>query len=205
MTKTKLFNEANRTRGFTPPKKALDEVGGATNNCRWCFRTTNKQYRAAGFTLIELLIVIAIIAALAALAFVALNPLARFQDSRNAQRWADVNALMSAIKLDQVDNGGTYLSDISSLTADLYYQIGGGENCNDTCSPLTLPSACVDLSGLVNEYYMSSVPIDPNASGANADETRYYICRHAGGAITVGSCSEELGSNSSAPDISVTR
>ncbi|MCD4761647.1 type II secretion system GspH family protein, partial [bacterium] len=79
-----------------------------------------------GFTLIELLIVIGVIAILAALAFVALNPLARFQDARNAERWSDVNAILGAIKLDQVDNGGTYNDVIVALTSDLYYQIGAG-------------------------------------------------------------------------------
>ena len=160
-----------------------------------------------GFTLIELLIVVAVIAILAAIAFVALNPLARFQDARNARRWADVNMILAAIKLDQIDNGGSYLSEISSLTADVYYQIGAGESCADTCSnpTVTLQSACADLSSLVNEYYLPGVPIDSNASGASADETRYYISRHSGGAITIGSCSEEIGSNSSIPNISVKR
>ena len=37
-----------------------------------------------GFTLIELLIVIAIIAVLAGAVFVALDPLTRFRDARNA-------------------------------------------------------------------------------------------------------------------------
>ena len=163
--------------------------------------------RKTGFTLIELLIVIAVIAVLAAFAFVALNPLARFQDSRNARRWADVNMILEAIKLDQVDNGGTYLSAITSLTADYNYQIGTGSSCSDTCSnpTVTLQPLCVDLGGLVSEYYTPSVPIDPNASGASAVETRYYITRHTGGAITVGACSEELGSNSSIPNISAKR
>ena len=59
-----------------------------------------------GFTLIELLIVIAIIAILAAVVFVSLDPLTRFQDARDARRWTDVDAVLSAMKLDQVDQGG---------------------------------------------------------------------------------------------------
>ena len=157
--------------------------------------------------MIELLIVIGVIAVLASLAFVALNPLARFQDSRNAQRWTDVNAVLSAIKLHQVDNDGTYLSDITDLTADLYYQIGAGSSCNDTCSSPTvvLQSSCLDLSGLTDDGYLTSVPIDPNATGATEDETRYYIVKHSSGSITVGSCSEEKGSNSTTQAISVSR
>ena len=44
-----------------------------------------------GFTLIELLVVIAIIATLAVLVYVALDPVRRFQESRNSRRWTDVN------------------------------------------------------------------------------------------------------------------
>lgn len=165
--------------------------------------------KGAGFTLIELLIVIAIIAALSALAFVALNPVARFQDSRNAQRWGDVNMIMAAIKLHQVDNGGIYLDAIDDLTADLYYQIGTGDACadGDVClnAAVTLQTACVDLSGLVDGAYMPSVPIDPNATGASADETRYYLVKDSYGRIIVGACSEEIGSADAVQVIEITR
>jgi len=167
-----------------------------------------KSYKIKGFTLIELLIVVAVIAILAAIAFVALNPLARFQDSRNAKRWSDVNMIISAIKLYQVDHDGQHISTIDSQTADLYYQIGAsGSGCNDTCSDsaVTLQTACVDLEELVDEAYLPSVPIDPNASGASSDETRYYIVKDSYGRIFVGSCGVELGSNSSVPQIEVIR
>ena len=163
--------------------------------------------RSRGFTLIELLIVIAVIAILAALAFVALNPLARFQDSRNAQRWADVNALISAVKLHQVDNGGAYLSEINSLTADLYFQIGTGDQCASTCSNPTviLQEECLDLEELTDNSYLASIPVDPNDTGASDDATRYYLMKVSNGLITVGSCSEEKGSAQAAPAISITR
>ncbi len=61
-----------------------------------------------GFTLIELLIVIAIIAVLAAVVFVALNPLQRFKETRNVQRWSDVDAIAGAIRLYQ--NAGSYIN-----------------------------------------------------------------------------------------------
>jgi len=160
-----------------------------------------------GFTLIEILIVVAIIAVLAALAFVALNPLERFQDAHNAQRWTDVNAVMGAIKLHQLDNNGSYLSDISDLTAGLYYQIGTGDACNDTCSNPTvvLQTDCLDLDGLVDAGYLPSVPIDPSDTNAGADETRYYFTKASTGIITVGACSETLGSDSAIEAISVSR
>lgn len=166
-----------------------------------------EKTKKSAFTLVELLIVIGVLAILASIVFVALNPLGRFQNARNARRWSDVTAILSAIKLHQVDNGGTYLTDIGNLSADSYYQIGAGSSCADTCSNPTviLQSDCIDLSDLVDEGYLPSLPIDPNDSGASEDETRYYMVRLSTGAITVGSCSEELGTNSSIPNISITR
>jgi prepilin-type N-terminal cleavage/methylation domain-containing protein len=163
----------------------------------------NKKFK--GFTLIELLIVIGVIAILAALAFVALNPLARFQDSRNAQRWTDINAILSAIKLDQVDNGGTYMTAIADLTDDTYYQIGTGESTQDTCQypDVDLDASCVNLSGLVTDGYLASVPYDP--SSGSAAETDYYVMVSSTGALTVGACTEEQGSGSTPPEIEVSR
>jgi prepilin-type N-terminal cleavage/methylation domain-containing protein len=160
-----------------------------------------------GFTLIELLIVIGVIAILAALAFVALNPLGRFADSRNAQRWTDVNAILAAIKLQQVDNGGIYMDDVNNLTADLYYQIGAGENCNDTCAnpPVVLQTACLDLSTLIDGGYLASIPFDPSDPNASEDEVRYYVMKGSNGTLTVGACSEEQGSNGASPEITVSR
>lgn len=160
-----------------------------------------------GFTLIELLIVISVLAILATVVFVALNPLARFENARNSRRWTDVNAVLSAIKLDQVDNGGSYMADITDLTEDLNYQIGAGSACNDTClnPTVTLQTDCVDLSELMDQGYLPSIPIDPFDTGASEDESRYYLRVNSNGSITVGSCSEEMGTNTSLPDISVTR
>lgn len=164
-----------------------------------------KNFRA--FTLVELLIVIAILAILASIVMVALNPLARFQDSRNAKRWSDVNLILSAVKLSQIDNGGIYPDPINNLTNGLYYQIGSGSDCDDTCSnpTLILQGECLELDDLVDGGYMSAVPVDPGDSSASEDKTRYYLVKLSNGSVTVGSCSEEQGSNSSAPYIYVSR
>jgi prepilin-type N-terminal cleavage/methylation domain-containing protein len=163
---------------------------------------------SSGFTLIELLIVISIIAILAGGVFVALNPLARFEDSRNARRWADSNAVLSAIKLDQVDHGGAYLDSIDDLTANLYYQIGeAASGCNETCSSpsVTLSAGCVDLLDLIDRGYIADIPVDPNASGRSSQKTGYYVYKYDSGQISVGSCHEEKGTNAAAPTIEVSR
>ena len=177
------------------------------------FKIKNYKKRT-GFTLIELLIVIAVLAILATVAFVALNPLARFQDARNSIRWTDVNAIISAIKLHQVDNQGAYYDDINDLVADTAYMIGGGDDptVSYTClnPTVALASECIDLSYYAEEEdtgYLPSVPIDPNSgsNGTDAEYTGYYLIRKSIGTITIGSCYEEQGSNSSVPNISVTR
>lgn len=143
-----------------------------------------------GFTLIELLIVIAIIAILAGVVFVALDPLQRFADARDATRWSDVTAVLDAAKVDQVDNGGAYLTEIGNLTDDLYYQIGTCSTGGDAdCGAQTTQSVCADLTGLVTEGYLAAIPVDPN-TGTDA-LTDYYIQRAANGTLTVGACDPE--------------
>ena len=162
-----------------------------------------------GFTLIELLIVIAVMAILTTVVFVALNPLARFQDSRNSKRSSDVEAIIGAIKINQVDNGGYYLQAIEDAGADLAYQIGTGSSCDEPClyPAVALEADCVDLAELVTKGTLPKYPFDPQATGASAEHSKYYLIKNSNGSITVGSCAEEKGSTSGATpaEISVTR
>lgn len=165
----------------------------------------------AGFTLIELLIVIAIIAILAGVVFVSLDPGQRFQDARDASRWTDVTAILSAIKVDQVDNRGAYLAEISGATAGTNYIIGtNASGCNYTAETatdvpgckVTTNSACKNLAdtgadGLVKEGYLGKMPVNVTGQGPSAGnswddaKTGYYFRRNANGSISVGSCDTE--------------
>ena len=143
-----------------------------------------------GFTLIELLIVIAVIAILAAAVFVALDPLKRFEEARDSARWSDVNNIISAVKTDQVDNGGSYISAVAGLTAGSFYTIGtDATGCNTGCTAKTTQVACVDLTGLVTEGYLGAVPQD--TLGGTAAKTDYYLARNTSGTVEVGSCDPE--------------
>ncbi|MCK5591228.1 MAG: prepilin-type N-terminal cleavage/methylation domain-containing protein [Candidatus Pacebacteria bacterium] len=147
-----------------------------------------------GFTLIELLIVIAIIAIIAAVVFVALDPLTRFQDSRDSSRWTDASAILNAIKVDQVDNGGAYLAAITALTAGTSYMVGDGTSGCDAspCDVTVGANNCVDLTDLVTEGYLGSVPISPNGGGTwSASTTGYTLTSDATGIITVQACESE--------------
>ena len=149
-----------------------------------------------GFTLIELLIVIAIIAILAAVVFVALDPLTRFQDARDASRWSDATSILSAIKVDQVDNGGSYISAVDDAIAGTEYMISNAtttSGCNLTCdAAIAAAGDCINLSGLVSEGYIGSVPVSPNGLGTWTPEfSGYYLIKSATGIITIGACESE--------------
>lgn len=148
--------------------------------------------RRKGFTLIELLIVIAIIAILAVVVFVALDPLTRFEKARDAQRWSDVEAILSAVKLDQVDNGGSYLAAIGTgITAGEYHTIGtnGATGCNTGCTAQTTQADCVDLTALATDGYIASIPMDPSTGTALL--TDYYLMKTTTGSLMVGACDPE--------------
>ena len=152
-----------------------------------------------GFTLIELLIVIAIIAILAAVVFVALDPLSRFRQARDATRWSDTTAVLNAIKVNQVDNGGSFLAAVAGLTNASNYTIGTCTTGGDTgCTAVTTQAACADLTGLVTAGYLGAIPKDP--STGTAAKTDYYITKTSTGLITIGACDPE-----SAAAISVSR
>ncbi len=151
-----------------------------------------------GFTLIELLIVIAIIAILAAVVFVALDPLTRFRDARDSSRWSDVSGLISAIKIDQVDNGGSYIAAITDMSNSEVYMIGScGSGATvagitDYCDTDPTQVACVDLSGLATEGYIASIPLSPNGGGTwTTSTTGYTIEKRGNGILFVRACESE--------------
>lgn len=173
----------------------------------------------SGFTLIELLIVIAVLSILTTVVFVALNPLARFQDSRNSRRYSDADAILGAIKLYQVDNGGAYLSSIASK--GFTNGVGNAQNflistkdsvdlTGLSCENASGITDVVNLSELVTKGYLPNLPFDPNNSqvveaDGDVDKSMYYLRVESNSAITVGACSSEIGSGTELKPISVVR
>jgi type IV pilus assembly protein PilA len=144
-----------------------------------------------------LLLVIAIIAILAGVVFVALDPATRLKDTRDSVRQSDIGEIISAVKLNQVDNGGAYLAPIESLVAGSVYMIGtsvtGCDDQNANCdTAVSADTACVTLATLVSDGYLGEVPISPLGAGIwSAGITGYTMTKNASGTITVRSCESE--------------
>ena len=155
-----------------------------------------------GFTLIELLIVIAIIAIIAAVVFVALDPLTRFRDARDAHRWSDIAAVLDGIKVDQVDNGGAYMTAMDNACgaeAGEVFMVTDGvvaTGCADSDANCDVNVAegdnCVNLATLVTEGYIGAVPISPDGAGTwTASSTGYTLQCDTTGIVTVRACESE--------------
>lgn len=127
-----------------------------------------------GFTLIELLIVIAIVAILAAVVLIAVNPARQMAQTRNAERSAEVNALLSAISQYQVDN--------ESLPACVA--------TTDSC--IGTDVSCCDLSGDLTPGYIAEIPVGPG-SGCDATDTCYNVAKTVSDRVTVSAPGAELG------------
>lgn len=160
------------------------------------------KFSQKGFTLIELLLVIAIISILAATIFVALDPLTRFQDTRDSRRWSDANAILSAIKIDQIDNRGRYVASIKSISVASSSEVfmitdgnvtSGCDANNAYCdTSVTDDDNCVDLSGLVDEGYLADIAISPDGDGEwSASSTGYTLQKSNQGYITISACESE--------------
>lgn len=161
-------------------------------------------HKRSGFTLIELLVVIAIVGILVAVVFVALDPATRFEQARDAVRQNDVQEILSAIKLHQVDNEGDYLASIAATTAGSVYMIVDGAmalGCDDnnaSCdTDVTSDTTCVNLAGLVDQY-LEDVSVSPagavtwDSGAADGNEgTGYTLERETTGVIRIRACESE--------------
>ncbi len=178
-----------------------------------------------GFTLIELLIAIAIVGIIAVVAFVALNPAKRLLDSRNAKRYTDVSAILEAIKVAQVDDGGAYkgsgtagaLGDEATVPSNGANRmiVSSGTTCaarvvDTDCDVAIALNSCVFLPAGYIGTYLSALPESPTSAdalridwNALALETGYYLKKNLNGTITVGSCDGEP--ETGGPVIEITR
>lgn len=135
--------------------------------------TMKKSALQKGFTLIELLVVIGIIAILTAVVAVAVNPGRQFAQARDAQRRADISAIVSAAYQYAADNNGNLPTDITTTPTNLGTDTG-----------------LVDLSTELVPDYLGAIPFDP-ANGTVSD-TNYVVFRN-GNRLTASASAEVAG------------
>lgn len=145
-------------------------------------RKTISEKRQQGFTLVEILVVIGILAVLLAVSLVAINPNQHFIDSRNSQRWSNVNAVLDAIYEYQATHNGSLPAAISSIS-------------DTTAHPLALvasPTTEIDLCDDLTPNQIADLPMDPSAdaptggatpcaTATTAYDTGYTITKSASG------------------------
>lgn len=144
-----------------------------------------------GFTLIELLIVIVIISALAVTVFVALNPVQRLKDSRDARRTSDVETLLTAIHEYIVDNKGSLPTGLTTGMAETQLGTGASGCAIATGGCSVVATACVDLTTPLAKY-LKSIPVDPSGGTTyTAAKTGFSVTVDANNIVTIKACGTE--------------
>lgn len=120
-----------------------------------------KLMKNKGFTLIEVLVVIGIIAILAAIIIVSINPAKRFQDARNTQRVANVNAILSAIEQDALDHKGISSCSIPTSGTAPIIASGGAAGTLDLYTCLSKYLAVFPVDPADSATYKWTPPVPP--------------------------------------------
>ena len=124
--------------------------------------------KKTGFTLIEILIVIGIIAVLASAAIIAINPGHQFSATRDNVRDQHINSLYSSLISYRISNHGWSNIDLPEEFTEICNSNLDDYNCGNF----------VDLSILVEDGYISEIPVDPQGSDSEEyDGTGYFIAR----------------------------
>ncbi|MFH1188652.1 MAG: LamG-like jellyroll fold domain-containing protein [bacterium] len=86
-----------------------------------------------GFTLLEVLLVVAALGILAATVILAINPGKQLSQTRDAQRWSDVNTILNATYQYAIDHSGSLPS---GMTSELKVLGTASSGCNMSCGAL---------------------------------------------------------------------
>ncbi len=158
-----------------------------------------------GFTIIEIIIITSVIVILAGITIVSVNPLQRIENSRDAQRYADIQAIANAVELYTIDNGDIPSDfDITTIDEDEKFMLcGGPTHYERTCLGETRWCIRVNDTDFLG-VYLDDLPIDPTETIISV--TGYYITRKEDNMMAFGSCKSdntiEIVARASLPDFS---
>ncbi len=131
------------------------------------------------FTLMEILLVVAVIAILAGIVILAINPSRQLANTRNSQRYVDVDTINKAIYQYSIDRGAL---PATVSTTPLEICRTGASDCN----------GLADFAALTdNAIYLNALPVDPRVDSPNG--TGYMVCQTPFGRPVVFSPLAELG------------
>ncbi len=161
--------------------------------------------RQNGFSVPELCIVIAIIALLIAVIFVVTSPKKREAQARDAMRQNDVQNILSAIKLYELDHDSSRLEVISNLSVGDVSMITFGDPISScraqqmACkTPVTTDGLCVNLFELFSGKYLYKIPVSPSKTQTwdegnqdGAFGTGYTLERAQTGRLIIRACENE--------------
>ncbi|MFZ2192690.1 MAG: type II secretion system protein [Candidatus Moraniibacteriota bacterium] len=146
-----------------------------------------------GFTLLEILLVVAAIAILAGIVIVAINPSKQLGETRNSQRWSDVNTILNATYQYAIDHNGALpdggaigvpQAPAAAVAICNKTDLVAGTDCED--------ATFVDLGVLIeDEKYLTAIPSDPQC--ATEFSTCYTIVRSGNKRVTVSAPGAEQG------------
>ena len=165
----------------------------------------NFKSEEKGLSLIESLIIILVIAIIVAFSLFFFDPVRKFKSARDAERWSDVSLILNAIKDYQKNNDGSFLKEMEGIYTDEWYMVVDGSmtmGCDDNNAfsdvEIYDDNYCINISKLVDDGYLGSVPISPigkiqwDAGTNNEHEgTGYALMVDEEGILYVQSCESE--------------
>ena len=158
-----------------------------------------------GFNFVGPLVVTLIFVIVIASSLFIFDPIRKFESARDAERWGGVSLILNAIKDYQENNDGSFLKKMDDIYTDEWYMVVSGNmtsGCdnNNAFSDIEIydDNYCIDVSKLVDDGYLGSVPISPAGkvqwdAGINNSHkgTGYALMVDENGVLYIQSCESE--------------
>ena len=129
----------------------------------------SSEIKQKGLGIIGLLSTILVIIIIIMFSLFFFDPIRKFKSARDAERWSDASLILNAIKDYQENNNGSLLEKMDGIYNDEWYMIVGGamtSGCdnNNAFSDVEVynDDYCIDISKLVDDGYLGSIPISPS-------------------------------------------
>ena len=165
----------------------------------------NSKIEEKSLNFINPLIIVLVIIIIVASSLFFFDPVRKFKSARDAERWSDVSLILNAIKDYQETNDNSFLKKMNGSYNNEWYMIVGGsmtvgcdDNNNFSDIDIYNDNYCIDISELVDDGYLGSVPISPagkvqwDAGINNSNKgTGYALMVDDGGVLHIQSCESE--------------